>query len=111
MLLIGGVGQIQASAQVAGPAAPPPLEVWIIEHRPQEGHAAGWARIRRGRSGAEPLVGDHRLLLGPTRGVDSRVALSVIGPGQAGGLPATTYPAYGAVDVKDLEHGLQPGAP
>ena len=83
----------------------------IIERRPQECHPAGDDSRRGTGIGAEPLIGDHRLLLGQACGIDSGITLGVIGPGLTGGLPATAYPAHGAVDVKDLEHGLQPGAP
>ena len=111
LFLVGCGGQEQAPAQVAGAAVPPRFEMRIVERRPQEGHPAGGNRRRRVGIGAELLVGDHRLLLGPARGVDSRVALGVIGPGLAGGFPSAANPAHSSVDVKDLEHGLQSSAP
>ena len=41
LLLVGGVRQVQAPAQVAGSAAPSRLKPGVIEHRPEEGHPAG----------------------------------------------------------------------
>ena len=60
--------------------------------------------------GSQVLVGDHGLLLGQPGRLHPGVAVGVVDPGAAGGLPSATHPSHRPVHVQDLEHGLQAGA-
>ena len=88
---------VMPAAVVAAPAVD---GLGVVELVAEEAHPA--------------LVGlevvEHRPLL-PLAGLGHpAVALLVVGPLPAGGLPAAADPAYGAVDVEHLEHGLEAGA-
>ena len=89
--------EAQAAAVVAAAAVG---RLGVVELLSQEAHPAA--------AGVE--VVEHRGLLALPGLADPLVALGVVGPRLAGGLPPAAHPADGAVDVEHLEHGLEPVA-
>ena len=90
-------GQVEPAAVVAAAAVG---RLRVVELVAQEPHAA--------TVGVE--VVEHRPLLAGAGLRHARVAVGVVVPRLAGGLPAAADPAYGAVDVEHLQHLLEAAA-
>ncbi len=92
-----GVVELEAATVVAAPAR---RRLRVVERVAQELQPAVVGR----------RVGQHRVLLRGARRRDARVAVGVVVPLLAGGLPPPAYAPDRPVDVEHLEHRLQPGA-